>query len=129
MKNVKSERRTRSTAKLEVHSSSGNVFQDMGMRDAEERLAKAELARIIRGHIKDRGLTQTQAADLLGIAQPDVSDLIRGKLSRFSMERLERLINALDLEIRIQVGPRPNWKEQAGISVEVVRSFPATKES
>jgi predicted XRE-type DNA-binding protein len=110
---------------MDVHSSSGNVFRDMGMRDADERLAKAELARIIRNHIKERGLTQAQAGELLGVAQPDVSDLIRGKLGRFSMERLERFINALDLEIRIQVGPRPTWKEQAGITVEVVRSFPS----
>jgi predicted XRE-type DNA-binding protein len=123
MKNQKDEL----VANVEVHPSSGNVFRDMGMRDSEERLAKAELARIIRGHVKERGLTQTQAADLLGIAQPDVSDLIRGKLTRFSMERLERFINALDLEIRIQVGPRPTWKEQAGITVETVRAFRAKK--
>ncbi|MQA92430.1 MAG: helix-turn-helix domain-containing protein [Gemmatimonas sp.] len=108
---------------LEVHDSSGNVFDDMGMRDAEEHLAKAELARIIRKSIRDRGLTQAEAAELLGAAQPDVSELVRGKLSRFSMERLERYLNALDMEIRIQVGPRPNGKRRAGITVEVVGSF------
>jgi predicted XRE-type DNA-binding protein len=107
----------------EVHDSSGNIFRDMGMRDAEERLAKAELARVIRKAVRDRGLTQAQAAELLGAAQPDISDLIRGKLSRFSMERLERFLNALDIEVRIQVGPRPSWKERAGITVEVVGSF------
>jgi predicted XRE-type DNA-binding protein/phage-related protein len=107
----------------EVHDSTGNVFRDMGMADAEKRLAKAELARVIRKVIRERGLTQTQAADLLGVAQPDVSDLVRGKLSRFSMERLERLLNALDLEIRIQVGPRPKGKDRAGITVQEVSSF------
>lgn len=106
-----------------VHDSTGNVFQDMGMRDAEERLAKAELARVIRKIIRERDLTQTAAAEVLGVKQPDVSDLIRGKLTRFSIERLERFLNALDMEIRIQVGPRPSGKEQAGISVEVVGSF------
>lgn len=108
---------------LEVHDSSGNVFEDMGMRDAEERLAKAELARVVRKCIRERGLTQAEAAELLGAKQPDVSDLVRGKLSRFSMERLERFLNALDLEVRIQVGPRPSWKEHAGVTVEVVDSF------
>jgi hypothetical protein len=44
-------------------------------------------------------------------------DLVRGKLGRFSMERL---LNALDLEVRIQVGPRPRWQEHAGITVEYV---------
>jgi predicted XRE-type DNA-binding protein len=107
----------------EVHDSSGNVFQDMGMPDAEERLAKGELARVIRRVIRERGLTQVQAADVLGVAQPDVSDLVRGKLSRFSMERLERFLNALDLEVRIQVGPRPSGKARAGITVEEVGSF------
>jgi predicted XRE-type DNA-binding protein len=63
---------------LKVHESSGNVFQDLDARQAEERLAKAELARVIRREIGGRRLTQTQAAELLGITQPDVSDLVRG---------------------------------------------------
>ena len=111
------------TDDLNVHNSSGNVFQDMGMRDAEERLAKAELARLVRREIAARGLTQAQAATLLGIQQPDVSDLTRGKLARFSLTRIERFLNALDLEIRIQVGPRPPGKPQAGLTVEMVESF------
>ena len=108
---------------LTVHDSSGNVFEDMGMADADERLAKAELARVIRIAIRDRGLTQEQAAELLGVRQPDVSDLMRGKLGRFSRIRLERFLNALDMEIRIQVGPRPTGKDHAGITVEQVSSF------
>jgi predicted XRE-type DNA-binding protein len=84
------------TTHVDVHDSTGNVFEDMGMRDAEERLAKAEPARVIRTEIRERGLSQSEAAELLGIKQPDVSDLIRGKLARFSMERLERFLNALD---------------------------------
>ena len=107
----------------QVQDSTGNVFEDMGMRDAEERLAKAELARLIRTEIRDRGLSQTEAAALLGVKQPDVSDLVRGRLSRFSIARLERFLNALDLEIRIQVGPRPEGKVRAGITVESVKSF------
>jgi predicted XRE-type DNA-binding protein len=108
---------------LKVRESSGNIFQDFGAREAEERLAKAELARVIRREIRERGLTQVRAAELLGITQPDVSDLVRGKLARFSMERLERFLNALDMEVRIQVGPKPKDKERAGISVELVSSF------
>lgn len=111
------------TDDLNVHNSTGNVFQDMGMRDAEERLAKAELARLVRREVTARGLTQVQAATLLGIKQPDVSDLSRGKLGRFSLARLERFLNALDLEIRIQVGPKPPGKSQAGLTVELVESF------
>lgn len=76
-----------------VHDSSGNVFADMGMREPEGRLARAELARTIRKILRERGLKQAEAARLLGIAQPDVSDLVRGKLARFSMERLERFLD------------------------------------
>jgi len=108
---------------LKIHDSSGNVFADLEARDAEERLAKAELARLIRHEIRSRQLTQDAAAELLGMKQPDVSDLVRGKLTRFSLSRLERLLNALGLEIRIQVGPKPADKAQAGISVELVESF------
>jgi predicted XRE-type DNA-binding protein len=108
---------------LKVRESSGNIFQDLGAREAEERLAKAELARVIRRETRERGLTQVGAAELLGITQPDVSDLVRGKLARFSIERLERLLNALDMEVRIQVRPKPKDKERAGISVELVSSF------
>jgi len=108
---------------LTVHDSSGNIFEDMEMRDAEERLAKAQLARVIRKTIRGRGLTQAQAAGILGTAQPDISDLVRGKLSRFSRDRLERYLNALDMQIRIQVGPRPSWKDHAGIEVDLVDSF------
>jgi predicted XRE-type DNA-binding protein len=106
-----------------VHDSSGNIFEDMGLPDAEERLAKAELARVIRKVLKERGLTQVQAAELLGVKQPDVSDLVRGKLARFSMDRLERFLNALGMDVRIQVGPKPAGKPRAGVSVELVASF------
>lgn len=106
-----------------VHDSSGNVFADMGMADADERLAKAEMARLVRAAVRQRGLTQLQAAEVLGLRQPDVSDLVRGKLGRFSRMRLERMLNALDMEIRIQVGPRPSGKDYAGITVEHVASF------
>ncbi|MDP2959244.1 MAG: helix-turn-helix transcriptional regulator [Longimicrobiales bacterium] len=107
------------TEELEVHDSSGNVFQDVGLRDADERLAKAELARIVRQVLRQRGLTQSQAAAVLGASQPDVSDLVRGKLARFSMGRLERFLNALDMDIRIQVAPRANGKVRADITVEL----------
>jgi predicted XRE-type DNA-binding protein len=81
-----------------VHDSTGNVFADMGMPDAETRLAKAELARSIRKVLEQRGLDPSAAAELLGISQPDVADLTCGKLARFSMERLERFLNALEVE-------------------------------
>lgn len=116
-------RKSSSRQDFEVHDSSGNVFEDLGLPDAQERLAKAEVARVIRKAIERRGLSQSEAAELLAVKQPDISDLMRGKLARFSRERLERFLNALDLEVRIQIGPRPRGKRRAGISVEEVGSF------
>lgn len=106
---------------------SGNVFFDMGLPDAEERLAKAELARILRAIVRDRiegrGWTQAHAARELGIAAADMSNLMRGKLTGFSQERLEHFLTRLDMEVRIQVAPRPSWKDQAEITVERVKTL------
>ena len=81
--------------------SSGNVYQDLGFPDADERLAKADLARLISTLIAEEGLTQRQAADLLGVDQPKVSALIRGQLTGFSMERLLRFALALGFDVDV----------------------------
>ncbi len=88
--------------------SSGNVFADLGLPNPEEALAKAELAHKIAGLIEDKGLTQVQAAKLLGVDQPKVSALIRGRLSGFSLERLMRFLLLLgqDIKITVQASPR-----------------------
>ncbi|HEX5071778.1 MAG TPA: helix-turn-helix transcriptional regulator [Gemmatimonadaceae bacterium] len=100
-----------------------NVFADLGLSDADDRLAKAEMAREIRRIVETKGWNQRRAAKELGIAAPDVSDLFRGKLKRFSQERLERFLNALDIDVRIVIGPRPSWKPRAGVSVQRVTTF------
>ena len=113
-------KRAKSGEPTAVESSSGNVFQDIGLSDASGRLAKAELARVVRQIVRDRNWTQRRAAQVLGIAPPDMSDLMRGKLARFSQERLERFLNALDMDVRIQVGPRRAGKRRATVTVELV---------
>jgi predicted XRE-type DNA-binding protein len=60
----------------------------------------------LTGLIRDRGLTQARAAKLLGTTQPTVSDLMRGKLSLFSFERLMSFLNALDQDVEIVVTPK-----------------------
>ncbi len=66
---------------IKIRSSSGNVFADLELANSEELLIKAELVRQIRELITMQKLTQTEAADLLGIDQPKVSALLCGKLS------------------------------------------------
>ena len=102
---------------IEVFEGSGNVFADLDLPDAEERLAKAELARQILKIISTRSLTQTQAAEILGIDQPKVSALTRGKLSGFSMERLFHFLNCLGLDVQITVKPKPRSQQQAHLKV------------
>ncbi len=97
-----------------------NVFDALQIPDERARVG---LSAAITGEIRRRGLTQTQAAKHLGIKQPDVSAIMNARIGGFSQERLERLLNALDLEVRIQVGPRPAGRERAGITVQVVESF------
>ena len=82
---------------------SGNVFRDLNCKNPEEKLAKAKLAFIINQLIAEKGLTQKEAAQILGIDQPKVSALKNGKLSRFSLERLFSFLAALDQHIEIVV--------------------------
>jgi predicted XRE-type DNA-binding protein len=99
----------KATPKFEV--SRGNVFADLGLPHAEELLAKADLAYEISRTIEERGLTQAQAARLLGIDQPKISSLVRGRLTGFSMERLYRYLNALGKDIEIVVRSAPARKQ------------------
>jgi predicted XRE-type DNA-binding protein len=87
--------------------SSGNVFADLGLPNPEEALAKAELANKIAVLIHERRLTQAKAARLLGIDQPKVSMLLRGRLTGFSLERLMRFLMLLGQDIRIIVQASP----------------------
>jgi predicted XRE-type DNA-binding protein len=93
-------------AKQDYSEGSGNVFADLGLGDAEERLAKAELAQKIGGILLDRRLTQVQAAAVLGIDQPKVSALLCGRLSRFSIEKLMQFLLLLGRDVSITIKPR-----------------------
>jgi predicted XRE-type DNA-binding protein len=85
---------------------SDNIFADFGDPDAEELLARAKLMGAVTRLIKDRRLTQAEAAKILGTNQPTVSDLMRGKFNKFSLERLIAFLNALGQDVEISVRPR-----------------------
>ena len=105
-------------AKADHTVGSGNVFADLGFPNAEEMLAKAELAQKITSIIERHRLTQAQAANVLGVDQPKVSALKRGRLSGFSLERLVRFLILLGRDVEIVVKKRrPTKRGQARLLV------------
>ncbi len=90
--------------RIEFEESSGNVFADLGLPNPEQELLKANLTLQIFRVIKARKLTQAKAGKILGIPQPHVSDLMRGRARAFSAERLMEFLTALghDVEIRVK---------------------------
>ena len=102
-----------------VVESSGNVFADLELPEAEELLAKAKLAKKIGDIIKGRRLSQAQAAEVLGTTQPKVSNLINGRLQGFSMERLLRFLNAFDRDVQIVIKTRPRSRRRSRFTVEL----------
>src|SRR3990172_6294687 len=97
--------------------SSGNVFADLGLDAPEEALAKAELTAKIAQIIDAKGLTQAAAAKVLGIDQPKVSALLRGKLTGFSTERLVKFLNTLGRDVEIVVRDRPRARGRGHLQV------------
>jgi predicted XRE-type DNA-binding protein len=95
----------------------GNVFADLGYTDAEERQAKLRLAHAINRVIARRRLSQTAAAEKLGVNQPKVSALANYKLDGFSVERLMTFLTALDQDVEIVIRSKPRSRATARISV------------
>jgi predicted XRE-type DNA-binding protein len=101
----------RDKASPQITIGSDNIFADLGLENAEEMLVKAKLARQIYVCITERQLSQIEAANILGIDQPKVSNLINGKLAAFSLakplgtrlERLFRFLNTLDRDVEITI--------------------------
>lgn len=83
--------------------STGNVFEDLGLPDAEELLVKSNLAMKINKIIEKRHLSQKRAAEVLGIPQPKVSMIQNGKLRGFSLEKLCHLLNLLGRDVDIVI--------------------------
>ena len=91
---------------VDYEVSSGNVFKDLGLSNADELQTKADLAIEIGNIISHRGMSQVKAAAALGIDQPKVSALVRGHLEKFSIERLCEFLRRLGCDVNIQVRER-----------------------
>lgn len=104
-------------AEIPVTRGSGNVFADIGLPNPEEHLAKAQLVSMIDDVIRDRGLTQQAAAKLMGIDQPKVSHLLRGRFSGFSTQRLIEFLNALGRDVEIVVRAAPKSRKRGRLHI------------
>jgi predicted XRE-type DNA-binding protein len=102
---------------VEVEKSQGNVFADLGLPEAEDRLVKAALARKTSEIITKQHLSQVEAAELLGIDQPKISALVRGRLTRFSLDRLMHFLNILGRDVQIVVKARPRARQRGTVVV------------
>lgn len=88
-----------------IDRGSGNVFADLGIPNPDLALAKAKLVQRLRDLVAERKLTQAKAAALLGLDQPKVSMLLRGRVEGYTIDRLIRLLSALGQRVEIIVRP------------------------
>ncbi|MFN0171427.1 MAG: helix-turn-helix domain-containing protein [Bryobacteraceae bacterium] len=100
-----------------IVQSSGNVFTDLGFRDAGERQTKVRLAVAINELLRRRGLSQQKAAELLAVNQPKVSALSKYRLDGFSVERLMRFLTLLNQDIEIVIRSRPRARRPGRVIV------------
>lgn len=96
----------------DYEKSSGNVFEDLDFENAEQEFLKAGLAHCVYTAIAEKNLTQSQAAALMGISQPDISKLKPEKYYKFTLERLFILLNSLGYDVDICVYKAKNDKGQ-----------------
>jgi len=91
---------------VKIRRSSGNVFRDLGFskREAENLKIRTDLMIRLSKVIEGRRLTQAQAATLFGVTQPRISDLVRGKIDRFSIDTLVAMLGHAGIRIHIVVG-------------------------
>jgi len=103
--------------KLPVHTKgSGNIFADLGLPNAEEHQLKAALLVQIKRLIVDRQLTQTEAAKLTKMKQPDLSKLLRGHFKLASVEKLMLMLTAFDQDVEITIKPHRKRGESGRIT-------------
>lgn len=101
----------------EIEKGSMNVYADLGMADAEEMLVKAQLATKIAEIIKHRKLTQVQAAELLGMSQPKLSNMLRGQFRGISEAKMLDCLTRLGRDVQIVVKTASKSRKTGHVSV------------
>lgn len=99
-----------------VHTSGDNIFADLGLPDAESHFLKARIVAEVYRLSTERRLTQTAAGALMGITQPEVSRLFRGRFREYSVERLMGFLTAFGQDVEIIARRLPDGAERGRIS-------------
>jgi predicted XRE-type DNA-binding protein len=94
---------TRKRKPIRFEEGSGNVFADLGLKDSDQLLARAQIGFYVFKILEDKKLRQREISDILGIAQPDVSHLMNGHFSRFTTDKLLDFLKRLDRKVTIEV--------------------------
>jgi len=97
--------------------STGNIFEDLGFEKSDEWKTKAHIAAHVLREIEKRGLTQTEAAKLMEISQPEVSNLKNGQLNRFTIDRLFRFLRTLDQHVDISITPQSKASTKEPVTI------------
>jgi len=105
--------------KIECEEGSGNVFADLGLEDASELFTRAQIGFGVYKILKDKKLRQREIADLLGIAQPDVSHLMNGHYSRFTTDKLLDFLKRLDQKVTIEIRPHRRGEPYQEVSFAI----------
>lgn len=102
---------------IEFEHSSGNIFADLGLAEADELHTRAALGAQVVKILQEAGYTQAEAAKRLGIQQPEVSALMRARFHRFSQERLIGFLNKLHLKVTIQISRHRSGEPLQQVSI------------
>lgn len=94
------------TAKIEVHESTGNIFADLGLPDADNHFLKAKIVAELYQLTQERKLIQAKVGELLGVSQPEISRLFKGHFREYSVDRLMTFLTAFDQDVEIVARPR-----------------------
>jgi predicted XRE-type DNA-binding protein len=104
---------------IPVEEGSGNVYTDLGYRDSESMLVKAQLAAKIAEILQRRALTQARAAEILGLTQPKVSALLKGRFRGISEHRLLECLTRLGRDVHIVIKPTPRSRPNGRLTLSV----------
>jgi len=105
--------------------SSGNIFEDLGFANAEEKLAKVKLASVIYDLITEQELSEQEVSQILGIDEAKISNLKNGRLQKFSLEQMFDFLVALGQKIEILVTPQA--LANSSLSIQVMYRLNLTK--